>query len=399
MLFEPQRHEEHKGDRKGKKSEGARERGREEAGESGALGGKWAGQDSNLRGALPRGCFTGTLLRPLGHRPGVVNGSGGVRTRNEAPALQPSPWALMRRLPCRLGDGAAVVQRSGQDLNLRGAWAHWCCRPVHSAALAPDHRDVPTGCSTAPAGLEPRFLFGGLRVRRVALCSIELRGIVLSCLRANDSGRSRTCNKPLLRRPPLPFGLPSRGVCVLCFSPCGVLVVDNGADRIRTCTSRHLGPRPLPFGLRRRCAVRAKRPRRGLNPRPPDRQSGALPVELRGRGVCQHGVCITLWNMEGAWGVPCARSDSVRGGAATCAIGDATPDRVRVVRLMKWGGESGGTSGGAGGLAIAQSALFFWGSSPHGSAAFIGRGPAFAQRSGQRSPAHKQGAHIAAIQA
>ncbi len=42
---------------------------------------QWAGQDSNLRGALPRECITGTLLRPLGHRPGVVNGSGGIRTR------------------------------------------------------------------------------------------------------------------------------------------------------------------------------------------------------------------------------------------------------------------------------------------------------------------------------
>ena len=64
-----------KGDRKGMKSEAA-ERGSKEA-KKRALVGKWAGQDLNLRGALPRGCFTGTFLRPLGHRPGVVNGSGG----------------------------------------------------------------------------------------------------------------------------------------------------------------------------------------------------------------------------------------------------------------------------------------------------------------------------------
>jgi hypothetical protein len=114
--------------------------------------------------------------------------------------------------------------------------------------------------------------------------------------------------------------------------------------------------------------------------------------------VCQHGVCITLWNIEAALGFPHARSDTARGAAATCATSDATPDRVRVVRLMKWGGESGRTSGAREGREWLKLRVFL-GFCPHGSAVFTGRGPAFTQRSGQRSPAHKQGAHIAAIQA
>lgn len=159
--------------------------------------GKWAGQDSNLRGALPRGCFTGTFLRPLGHRPGVVNGSGGIRTR---------------RRPCGLGahetPALPVGRRSRVSSKVRAGFEPAWRVGALVLQTSPFGRSGtgPSWCSTAPAGLEPATSAFVARHSDPT----ELRGIVL--FRVNDSGRSRTCNKPLLRRPPLPFGLPSRGV-------------------------------------------------------------------------------------------------------------------------------------------------------------------------------------------